>query len=131
MDATVTVDKVRSRVINLKKQRLQETKPDRREDWENLFNAALLDDCIAGFLLLDDNFVVQKINAIYARFLERNTSFDIAHALGRSYFELSPGSASSSEPWFRHIISTGTGNTRYNCELRTQRDLRGGGDLSA
>jgi len=119
MAASFTFEQLRTRVINLNKQTLGPTDPDRKTDWDSFFDNELLDPCIAGFALFDRNFVLQRSNGIYAKFLRENTPYGIERAVGMSYFDLAPGSVEGSGMLLRHVMESARGTPRYNVKLNS------------
>jgi DNA-binding CsgD family transcriptional regulator len=76
----------------------------------------------AGFAFFNEDFVLQRCNAVYADFIRLHTPYHVEQALGMCHFDYKPGSAPFIAPWFRHVRDSGKAETCYDFELRVLRD---------
>lgn len=119
MRAPISYDQLKSRVLRLKTQNLGPTEPDFKADWDALFDRTLLDPCIAGFALLDREFVLRRSNGIYAKILRENAKFDISQAIGKCYFDVTPRTSSNERAFIHQVLETNIGRAFYNLKMET------------
>ena len=117
MRAPITYEHVKSRVFRLKAQELHQSAPERKADWEELFDRTLLDPCIAGFALLDTRFVLRKCNGIYAKIMRENAECNVERAIGKNYFDVMPFRVDDRRCSMNDILDTRTGRSSYNLRM--------------
>lgn len=121
MVMSVSVENVRSRVISLKKGTLGVTDPEWESDWEQVFDHAAVDECIAGVAIFDKNLVLRKCNKIYSDKMGQYTPYTDRPSSGVHYADIlsTPAPSLPFDPWFGRVMNSARGEAHYNVQLNT------------
>lgn len=84
---------------------------------EKKLSDSIVSNMPAGIAFLDRDFVLLKTNDTYAGFIHKYSPQLDSDIIGKSYFELMPGSRSQLESWFCQVRDTGEAETRMEFEL--------------
>ena len=84
---------------------------------EKKLSDSIVSNMPAGIAFLDRDFVLRKTNDTYAGFIHKYSPQVDSDIIGKSYFELMPGSRSQLESWFHQVRDTGEAETRMEFEL--------------
>ncbi len=91
---------------------------------EQLFNSTLIHQLPVGFAYYDDQFVLQKCNKTYAKYLKSYTPFNRETAMGMLYFDYKPGVKPYMEDWFCSVRDSRLPDTLYDLEIKVTINLK-------
>jgi len=89
---------------------------------EKLLSDSIIENIPAGILFLDNDFILRKCNHVGAELIRAYTPYTPKQALGKSYFDIAPGSRAQVEEWFQKVRDSRQVDTRYGFELVLKRD---------
>lgn len=89
---------------------------------EKKLGDSIVNNMPAGIAFLDREFLLRKTNNIYLGFIKSYFPEMDDDIIGKSYFDLIPGSRSQLESWFCHVRDTGESETRMEFELTINND---------
>jgi len=110
------------RVVVYVRDTTQRTQMEQRILASQHLNESIIQHIPAGVAFLDEKFVLQKYNRVYADLIRLYTPFTPETAAGVGFFDVFFGSRPQLEVWFNRVQATGHAETRYGYQLVLQRN---------
>jgi len=84
---------------------------------EKMLTDSIIENIPAGVAFLDNHFILRKFNTAYAKMISLYTPYNPKEALGKSYFQYTPGSRPQLEEWLIHVRDSGKSEFFPNSKL--------------